>query len=288
MYKKCLMKKYFLIALYALIFSSTVSVADTSKIKSNFLSSIESFLDDNFENTDFSIKSIEKTKPQISIKTLQPIEKNENDITFFQGSLFTHDGNRETLNLGLGKRFLRDDQNLMFGINAFYDHEFDYTHQRASIGTEIQSSILELNMNNYFAISDKKEGKNGNDEEALDGYDIEIGAHAPFMPTWKFYTKMFEFDVPGGNDFEGYEYSSEFLVPNSGLTLGVGRTAYTDHQDEWFFKISYNLNDVNRSQNLINKQAYERISMKDQMEKKVRRDNIIKKDLGFGMKAGGF
>ena len=75
MYKKCLMKKYFLIALYALIFSSTVSVADTSKIKSNFLSSIESFLDDNFENTDFSIKSIEKTKPQISIKTLQPIEK---------------------------------------------------------------------------------------------------------------------------------------------------------------------------------------------------------------------
>ena len=288
MYKKCLMKKYFLIALYALIFSSTVSVADTSKIKSNFLSSIESFLDDNFENTDFSIKSIEKTKPQVSIKTLQPIEKNENDITFFQGSLFTHDGNRETLNLGLGKRFLRDDQNLMFGINAFYDHEFDYTHQRASIGTEIQSSILELNMNNYFAISDKKEGKNGNDEEALDGYDIEIGAHAPFMPTWKFYTKMFEFDVPSGKDFEGYEYSSEFLLPNSGLTLGVGRTDYSNHQDEWFFKISYNLNDVDRSQNLITNQAYERVSMKDQMEKKVRRDNIIKKDLGFSFKAGGF
>ena len=58
--------------------------------------------------------------------------------------------------------------------------------------------VRELNMNNYFAISDKKEGKNGNDEEALDGYDIEIGAHAPFMPTWKFYTKMFEFDVPSG------------------------------------------------------------------------------------------
>ena len=143
-------------------------------------------------------------------------------------------------------------------------------------------------MNNYFAISYKKEGKNGNDEEALDGYDIEIGAHAPFMPTWKFYTKMFEFDVPSGKDFEGYEYSSEFLLPNSGLTLGVGRTDYSNHQDEWFFKISYNLNDVDRSQNLINKQAYERVSMKDQMEKKVRRDNIIKKDLGFGMKAGGF
>lgn len=270
------------------VFYTGMSFADIQKIKNNVYSSLEQLLGERFKNTDFSIKSIEETKPQISIKTLKPIVKNENDITFFQGSLFTHDGDRETLNLGLGKRFLKDNENLMLGINAFYDHEFDYTHQRASIGAEIQSSILELNINNYFAISDKKEGKNGNDEEALDGYDLEVGTHLPFMPTWKFYTKMFEFDVPGGNDFEGYEYSSEFLVPNSGLTLGVGRTAYTDHQDEWFFKISYNLNDVNRTQNLINKQAYERISMKDQMEKKVRRDNIIKKDLGFGMKAGGF
>jgi len=270
------------------VFYTGMSFADIQKIKNNVYSSLEQLLGERFKNTDFSIKSIEETKPQISIKTLKPIVKNENDITFFQGSLFTHDGDRETLNLGLGKRFLKDNENLMLGINAFYDHELDYTHQRTSIGAEIHSSILELNLNNYFAISDKKNGKNGNKEEALDGYDLEIGTHLPFMPTWKFYTKMFEFDVPGGNDFEGYEYSSEFLVPNSGLTLGVGRTEYTDHQDEWFFKISYNLNDVNRSQNLINKQAYERVSMKDQMEKKVRRDNIIKKDLGFGMKAGGF
>ena len=271
-----------------ILFFTGISFADIQKIKSNAYSSLEQFFGERFENTDFSIKSIEKTKPQISIKTLKPIVKNENDITFFQGSLFTHDGDRETLNLGLGKRFLKDNENLMLGINAFYDHEFDYTHQRASIGTEIQSSILKLNMNNYFAISDKKDGKNGNKEEALDGYDIEIGAHAPFMPTWKFYTKMFEFDVPSGKDFEGYEYSSEFLVPNSGLTLGVGRTEYSNHQDEWFFKISYNLNDVDRSKNLIKNQAYERVSMKDQMEKKVRRDNIIKKDNGFNFMAGAF
>jgi adhesin/invasin len=271
-----------------LLFYTGISSADIQKIKSDVYSSLEKFLGENFDNTDFNIKSIENTKPEISIKTLKPIIKNENDITFIQGSLFTHDGDRETLNLGLGKRFLKDNENLMIGINTFYDREIDENHHRTSIGGEIQSSILELNMNNYFAISGKKDGKNGNTEEALDGYDIEVGAHLPFMPTWKFYTKMFEFDVPSGKNFEGYEYSSEFLLPNFGLTLGVGQTDYSNHQDEWFFSLKYNFKDVDRSQSLINNQAYERVSMKDQLEKKVRRDNIIKKDLGFNFMAGGF
>ena len=57
------------------------------------------------------------------------------EITFFQGSLFTYD-ERETLNLGLGKRILSDDESFMYGLNAFYDHELDYDHQRGSIGAE--------------------------------------------------------------------------------------------------------------------------------------------------------
>ena len=42
---------------------TTSSIADTSKIKSNFFSSIESFLNNNFENTEVSIKSTEGLKP---------------------------------------------------------------------------------------------------------------------------------------------------------------------------------------------------------------------------------
>ena len=83
---------------------TTSSIADTSKIKSNFFSSIESFLNDNFENTEVSIKSTEGLKPQIGILTLKPLVDNDDGLTFFQGSFFTHDGDRETLNLGFGKR----------------------------------------------------------------------------------------------------------------------------------------------------------------------------------------
>ena len=275
-----------------LIFTG-ISLADVQKIKDKAYISLEEFLNNGFENTDISIKSREKVKPEISIRTLKPILKNDAELTFFQGSFFTHDsdpagGIRETLNLGLGKRILKDDENLMLGINTFYDHEFDYNHKRASVGVEIQSSILELNMNNYFAISGQKEGKNNVTEEALDGYDLEIGAHAPYIPTWKFFTKMFEFEVPDGDDLEGYKYSSEFLLPNSGVTLEVGKTDYSHSTDEWFVGIKYSFNDIDQNRKLIKNEAYERKSMKDQMEKKVRRENIIAKASGFAVKAGGF
>ena len=51
------MKKLLIIILSAFIFTTTS--ADTTKIKDKFFSSIESLLDSNFEDTDFSIKSKE-------------------------------------------------------------------------------------------------------------------------------------------------------------------------------------------------------------------------------------
>ena len=140
---------------------------------------------------------------------------NDDGLTFFQGSFFTHDGDRETLNLGFGKRMFNADESIMFGLNAFYDHELDYDHQRTSLGAEIKSLILELNTNHYFAISNEVTGKNNIKEEVADGYDLEIGAHVPYVPTAKFYTKYFEYDIPGGSDFEGLEYSSKIGIPIS-------------------------------------------------------------------------
>ncbi len=289
MYNKVLMKKYFLIALYALIFSSTVSVADTSKIKSNFFSSIESFLNDNFENTDISIKSTEGLKPQIGILTLKPLVDNDDGLTFFQGSFFTHDGDRETLNLGLGKRMFNADDSIMFGLNAFYDHELDYDHQRTSLGAEIKSSILELNTNHYFAISNEVTGKNNIKEEVADGYDLEIGAHVPYVPTAKFYTKYFEYDIPGGSDYEGLEYSSKIGIPNTGLDFEVGFKDYGNngYEDQWFFNLTFNINKMNSNASLISDRAFERTSMKDKKYEKVRRENIIVKSKAFSVKAGG-
>ena len=281
------MKKYLIIFFSFLIFST--SSADISKLKDNFFSSIENFLDGNFKDTDFSIKSKEGNKPEIGILTFKPLNDTDDTLTFFQGSFFTHDGDRETLNLGFGKRMLSDDESFLFGLNAFYDHELDYDHQRASIGGEIKSSILELNTNHYFAISNEVTGKNSVKETVADGYDLEIGAHIPYIPSAKFYTKLFEYEIPGGSDFEGIEYSSRIGIPNSGMNIETGFIDYGNdgYEDQWFFKLTYNLSKMNTDKSFISDEAFERVSMKDKKYDKVRRENIIVKSKSFSVKAGG-
>ena len=274
------MKKY-LITLFTVIFFSAVSVAETSQLKNNFFSSLENFFDGKFEDTDISIKSKEGNKPEIGIKTFKPLNDTESGITFFQGSLFTHD-ERETLNLGFGKRILSDDESFLYGLNAFYDHELDYDHQRGSIGAEIKSSILELNTNHYFAISNEVSGKNNIKEEVADGYDLEIGAHIPYMPTAKIYTKLFEYEIP--------EYSSKIGIPNSGIDFEVGYKDFgnNSYEDQWFFNLTFNLSKINPNTSLVSDEAFERVSMKDKKYEKVRRENLIVKSKSFSVKAGGF
>ena len=267
----------------------SVSFAKVDRVVDKFYSSLEDFLEENFENTDFSIKKIDKIKPEIGIQTFKILSEENSDLSFFQGSLFLHDSDRETFNLGLGKRYLSNDESVLFGINAFYDHEFDYEHQRFSIGTEIKSSILDLNYNHYIAQSSNKKGKNSKNEEAIDGYDLELGAHLPYIPSMKAYVKAFDFDVSGGNDFQGLEFSTQIKVPNSGLSLEIGHTDYDNHNDQSFINLKYSSNIKNKGYSFFSRNAFENISMKDKMFEKVRRDNVIKKKgAGFTVKAGGF
>ena len=271
------------------LFFVSASFAKVDEVVDRFYSSLESFLEENFENTDFSIKKIESIKPEIGIQTFKIFSEDSSDLSFFQGSLFLHDSDRETFNIGLGQRYLSNDESILFGLNAFYDYEFDYEHQRFSIGAEIKSSILDLNYNQYFAQSSSKKGKNGKDEEAIDGFDVELGAHLPYVPSTKVYLKAFDFEVSGGNDFQGLEFSTQIKVPNSGLSFEIGHTDYDHHNDQSFINLRYSNSIKNPGTSLFSSEAFERISMKDRIYEKVRRENIIKKKgASFTVKAGGF
>ena len=282
------MMKIFIKILVLLSLFCEISHADINKFKNETLSSLENLINKKFENTDFKIKATEKNKPEISIQTHQSIIESNNDLTFLQGSFFMHDGDRETLNIGVGKRILTNDENFIFGFNTFYDYEFDYKHKRFGWGTELKSSILELNTNNYYANSGKKIGKDNKEEEALNGYDIEVGAHAPYIPSLKFYTKFLKFDSQSGQDIEGFEYTSELIVPYTGLTFEIGRTDYSKREDNWFLGIKFSSNNNKSNGKLIKRKAYEKISMKNRMHERIRRDNIIKKDISFKFMAGAF
>ena len=279
----------FLIILFS-VFMLTTSSADTLKIKDKFFSSIEEYFNSNFEDTEFSFKSKEGNKPEIGIQTFKPLIDNDDGLTFFQGSFFTHDGDRETLNLGYGKRFFNSDKSFLYGLNTFYDHEIDYDHQRGSVGGEIKSSILELNTNHYFAISNERTGKNSIKEEVADGYDLELGAHIPYIPSAKIFAKIFEYEIPGGSDFEGMEYSTKIEIPNSGVNIEVGFKDYGNisYDDQWFVNFTFNSSRKNNRTNFVSEEAFERVSMDEKKYDKVRRENLIVKSKAFSVKAGGF
>ncbi len=97
------MKFVFKLLIFVISFT-TISLADIKQVKDNFFNSLETFLDGNFEHTDFTLRTTEETKPEISIQTFKPLNESDEEITFFQGSFFMHDGDRETLNLGIVKR----------------------------------------------------------------------------------------------------------------------------------------------------------------------------------------
>ena len=119
---------------------------------------------------------MEDAKPQWEILTVQPIRDVGDDVTFFQGSLLRWDGDRDTINLGLGQRKFLLDKNILIGANAFYDHEFDVDHSRLGWGAEMLTSVGEARYNEYYHNSKtkKNQGRGGASEAAMDGRDYEI------------------------------------------------------------------------------------------------------------------
>jgi len=284
------MKKLIITILTSSLFLTNTAFAGWDSVKKKSLNKLESTINKNLDNTEVTITSMERNKPNFEIITVQPLQEQDDNITFFQGSAIRSDGDRETANLGLGHRIFLNNDLTMLGINGFYDHELDYDHKRTSLGAELRTSAYEFNTNTYFAASNARSGKNSIEEETLDGYDFEVGGHLPYMPNWKVFTKYFNFDVPNGNDFEGLEYSTEIYVPRTGIRLTTGVKDYDNHKDNWFFKLSFNLGTVNSNKKFVRDAAYSLTSMKENKLDKVRRENLIIKKKGgaFSVTASGF
>ena len=112
--------------------------SELNSLKNNYISnaitSLENLIIEKIPNTEISITGAEEFKPQYEILTVQPLRDDGKNITFFQGSLLRWDGDRDTINLGIGQRKFLLDKTVMLGANAFYDHEFQIDHSRTGLG----------------------------------------------------------------------------------------------------------------------------------------------------------
>ena len=299
--KKSIYTSIIIFLLSSQLAAEDVKQAATAKISSelnslknnyinNAITSLENLIIETIPNTEISITGAEELKPQYEILTVQPLRDDGENITFFQGSLSRWDGDRDTINLGIGQRKFLLDKTVMLGANAFYDHEFQIDHSRTGLGLEMITSVGEARTNRYFANSNSRKNNNRSDAEevALDGYDYEIGTHAPYIPDWKFFIKYFSWDKPNTNvDIEGYTYSTEFMTP-FGLKLVAGLNKYDNSKDEQaFFSLVFSSSKTNKNKKVIQAKAYDLKSVEDQKLTKVRRQNKIINS-SFSIKAGGY
>jgi len=290
------MNKVFFILLS--IFFITASNAEDlkNKLTGKFTSNLNQYLNESlgeiFPTAEVGLTSgkTQKVKGHILVvKPLSDINDKEN-ILFTQGSIYFSDGNRETLNLGIGKRKLLNNDTLMLGANLFYDHELDYDHQRASLGIEAISSVASLRANQYYGLSGWQSGVGGTQEKALYGNDIELGAPLPYLPWTNFYLRSFNWEGANGvADLKGDEMSLEAKLP-FGLNVEVGKRSNDGNtKDRKFLNLTWTCCNKKDEPNFgISDKAYNLTSVADQRFQKVRRQNLIVKQQDLELTVIGF
>ena len=290
------MNKIFFIFLS--IFFITASNAEDlkNKLTGKFTSNLNQYLNESlgemFPTAEVGLTSgkTQKVKGHILVvKPLSDIDDKEN-ILFTQGSIYFSDGNRETLNLGIGKRKLLNNDTLMLGANLFYDQELDYDHQRASFGIEAISSVASLRANQYYGLSGWETGVGGTQEKALYGNDIELGAPLPYLPWTNFYLRSFNWEgASGAADLKGDEMSLEAKLP-FGLNVEVGKRSNDGNtKDRKFLNLTWTCCNKKDEPNFgISDKAYNLTSVADQRFQKVRRQNLIVKQQDLALTVIGF
>ena len=248
-------------------------------------SKIEQSIEDRFRNVEIEITDLDGDDTRYSIFTVQPLYENlsAGRVTFFQGSIIALDDN-ETLNLGLGQRWLLNDNKMILGLNAFYDNEWDVGHERMSIGGELLTSVGDIRLNSYKALTNGKTNDDGNEEKALDGMDMELALPLPYLPSTRIHARAFEWEgEDGASDLEGDTISLRTALPY-GFELEAGTTSYDNSykQDADFVSLTFNVARFHNQQyveqpKLISDTAYQLTDVTERRFEKVRRQNIIVK-----------
>ncbi len=263
---------------------SFVRANAASRIQSSMAQKLESMTD----NLEVTITGMEDGKPSYRLLKVQPLMDDEENgaAAFVQASISRADG-RNTGNIGLAYRKLVNNNTVILGLNGFYDNEWTYDHERASTGLEVLSSVGDVRVNRYWALSDLERGKNDALERALDGFDVELAVPVPYLPRTKMHVKSFKYEGNGSTlELEGDTFSVRSDLP-FGFTLEAGSTSYdANRPDQDYVSLSLNMSlgktagTGDDSGAFVINQPYQLAPIKERRFEKVRRSNTITKEVG--------
>ena len=255
--------------------------------------SISSFVEEHFENMkylDFNIDAQEYLKPTFSIMSVNEIKKLDNGTIFNQTSINTHDGD-ETINIGFGTRRLLNDNTMIFGANAFYDHQLTESHERVGVGVEAITSDFDLRYNHYSAMSGRRTNAEGTIERALDGWDLRGDYHLPIDHDVNVFVSAFEFENPesiSAYKETGNKFGVDAKVGN--FAIEAGYMDDNQENDAYFGNIKYVVNFGSDNQDHSSSNSKSLTDVSDRLYEPVKRENkirVVKIDAS-GVVVGGF
>ena len=232
--------------------------------------------------TEASIQINEDDNPDLEILAVRDISSTEFSNLFSQISLHTQEissSDRLITNLGIGFRNLSDDKSSMYGFNSFIDYDLE-GHTRGSIGFEAKGTMLDLTANSYHKLTNM-EVIDGNKEEVLSGYEINLSSQIPYMPwaiiNWQNYGWEKQ---KASADTEGNKLSFEaMLSPTVQFDITGDYSDDDGIDDEYNAKLSlvYPPRDYKKTlqDGFIASTAFEKGNVEEKLKEKVRRSNNL-------------
>ena len=283
--KKFAMKKIYIILILTLFTSAPLvanELANTlnkvydkgSQVAEEYLTNILSGPGE----TEVSLSVKNENKPTGTIMIVRPLSIHDDTVTFYQAQLNSYHvlGDvRQSINYGIGKRFLSADNNTFWGLNTFLDYDIE-SNSRLGIGSEFKASKFSITGNYYFGVGgDNTVGSNT--ERVLDGYDFNVAGQAPYAPWANISYTNYNWDAEkaaSGSDGDIYSLSLN-LTNNLTLEAGLDDNNLQDSMD--FIKLIYSRSDKNRPTVLdgFSNTAFTNFDVSEDMLRKVKRSKII-------------
>ena len=265
----------------------SVYADDEDAVKQGLLSSMSSGIASSIASviggqgdTEVQFSAKEDNKPQFTIMTVRPISVHPGkDAWFVQLQLSNtqiRSQSRLSTNIGLGYRTLSDNKKSMIGGNVFVDYD-EEGNSRYSLGFEFRTTVFEVLINHYEAISGQKTVGDFK-ERALDGNDMSINGQIPYLPWAKINLMHYEWKkVNNSKNSKGDKLSLDLLLtPNVVLELGVDDNNIQKKDN--FAKLSFVFpprEGPAASTDFIADEAFPGGDMSSQLLSKVKRSNKI-------------
>ena len=215
------------------LFTSSIVKADEI---SNKISTFVKNLLPGEGTTEVSIDLRDNYKPDYSILLVRELTRDETGNLFTQFSLVNTEklnDERIVANIGLGKRFLSNDNFMMTGFNSFLDADED-GNLRASLGGEVRNAVLGLRSNYYKGIQD------ANGEIVLDGYDVDLSSQIPFLYWADAFVSSYKWDGVNREDIKGYKLGTDFqLSPSVAVEAAYDDKDKKGMDDEYYVNLMF-------------------------------------------------